>query len=142
MKPYYEEDGITIYHGDCSEVLPQPEADSIVTDPPYGVGKDYGVCDDTLETFQEAVRLVSSRRAAVSHPGMPYLGSSRAPAMDGSMEQTLRSLGVHRVPHIPALGRDRTVQPIRRFCREPSGIVATCSHSAPTKAQWRRPPTA
>lgn len=23
MKPYYEEDGITIYHGDCREVLPQ-----------------------------------------------------------------------------------------------------------------------
>ena len=23
MKPYYEEAGITIYHGDCREILPQ-----------------------------------------------------------------------------------------------------------------------
>jgi len=40
MKPYYEHAGITIYHGDCREVLPtfaQDSIDLIVTDPPYGV---------------------------------------------------------------------------------------------------------
>jgi site-specific DNA-methyltransferase (adenine-specific) len=38
MTPYYEEGGMTIYHGDCREVLPLLEADSAdvcVTDPPY-----------------------------------------------------------------------------------------------------------
>jgi site-specific DNA-methyltransferase (adenine-specific) len=36
MKPYYEQDGITIYHGDCREVLPSlPEVDHVITDPPY-----------------------------------------------------------------------------------------------------------
>jgi site-specific DNA-methyltransferase (adenine-specific) len=70
MKPYFEEDGITIYHGDCREILPALPCDVIVTDPPYGVGKDYGVCNNTLEVFQEAVRLVSSRKlpAAVFCP--------------------------------------------------------------------------
>ena len=39
MKPYYEQDGITIYHGDCRDVLPGvPTVDLILTDPPYGVG--------------------------------------------------------------------------------------------------------
>jgi len=38
LKPYYEHAGITIYHGDCREVLPRVSADVIVTDPPYGVG--------------------------------------------------------------------------------------------------------
>ena len=39
MTPYYEEDGITIYHGDCREVLPTlPVCDLILTDPPYGLG--------------------------------------------------------------------------------------------------------
>ena len=39
MKPYYEEDGITIYHSDCRDVLPQLErADLMLTDPPYGDG--------------------------------------------------------------------------------------------------------
>lgn len=40
MKPYYEHGGITIYHGDCRDVLPTLESDSvdvIVTDPPYGM---------------------------------------------------------------------------------------------------------
>jgi DNA modification methylase len=39
MKPYYEHAGITIYHGDCREVLPHLKADAVVTDPPYGMGK-------------------------------------------------------------------------------------------------------
>lgn len=38
MKPYYEQDGITIYHGDCRDVLPTLEAvDAVITDPPYGI---------------------------------------------------------------------------------------------------------
>jgi DNA modification methylase len=41
MKPYYEHAGITIYHGDCLEVLPQlPVCDLVLTDPPYGVGEN------------------------------------------------------------------------------------------------------
>lgn len=41
MTPYYEQDGITIYHGDCREVLPQIEAfaDLVLTDPPYAVSQ-------------------------------------------------------------------------------------------------------
>jgi DNA modification methylase len=37
MKPYYEHEGITIYHGDCRDVLPHLKADLVVTDPPYGI---------------------------------------------------------------------------------------------------------
>jgi site-specific DNA-methyltransferase (adenine-specific) len=36
MRPYYEQDGIVIYHGDCREVLPQlGQVDHVITDPPY-----------------------------------------------------------------------------------------------------------
>lgn len=38
MKPYYEHGGITIYHGDCREILPHlPKVDLVLTDPPYGI---------------------------------------------------------------------------------------------------------
>lgn len=44
MKPYYEEDGIMIYHGDCREILPTlPKVDLVLTDPPYGIGFMHGV---------------------------------------------------------------------------------------------------
>lgn len=39
MKPYYEHAGITIYHGDCREMLPLLSGDCVLTDPPYGVKK-------------------------------------------------------------------------------------------------------
>jgi site-specific DNA-methyltransferase (adenine-specific) len=38
VKPYYERDGITIYHGDCLAVMPKmPLVDVVIADPPYGV---------------------------------------------------------------------------------------------------------
>src|SRR5437870_5577844 len=37
MKPYYEHAGITIFCGDCREILPWIQADVLITDPPYGV---------------------------------------------------------------------------------------------------------
>ncbi len=38
MIPYYNHAGVTIYHGDCREVLPGLEtAAAVITDPPYGI---------------------------------------------------------------------------------------------------------
>lgn len=42
IRPYYEHAGITIYHGDCREVMPTLDRRSIgclFTDPPYGIRK-------------------------------------------------------------------------------------------------------
>ena len=42
-EPYYDRDGITIYHGDCLEILPHLEpVDLVLTDPPYGIGEAAG----------------------------------------------------------------------------------------------------
>src|ERR1700684_1029521 len=35
----YLADGVTLYLGDCREILPSlPKVDAVVTDPPYGIG--------------------------------------------------------------------------------------------------------
>ena len=38
MDPYYQRDGITIYHADCRDILPDLSGiDLVLTDPPYGI---------------------------------------------------------------------------------------------------------
>ncbi len=87
MKPYYEVDGITIYHGDALDVvsgLDDASVDVVFTDPPYSsgarnaaqmrsrgsmrratgkYGKDRWIGSDNLTShgFQMLVRLLAVR---------------------------------------------------------------------------------
>ena len=70
MKPYYQDKWVTIYHGDCREVLPQlnVKVDLVLTDPPYGmklhkdnrrhliVGDDGNYPTDLLPQFKAVAR--------------------------------------------------------------------------------------
>lgn len=68
MTPYYDEDGITIYHADCMEVLPAVSGDALITDPPYGVGLVTKTSD-----FRGSSRFDNGKslRASVLYPDEP-----------------------------------------------------------------------
>lgn len=76
MKPYYDHNGITIYHGDCREVLPQlPPVDAVVTDPPYNVGYSYASHKDNMDevAYLEWLREVFETAGALLPEGGPLV---------------------------------------------------------------------
>ena len=67
MKPYYEHAGITLYCGDCREILPRLDAlDAIITDPVWpnatadipGKERPLELLTETLDAVRECKRVV------------------------------------------------------------------------------------
>lgn len=56
MKPYYQDDLATIYHGDCLPLMPFEECVSLVTDPPYGISYRSGRAKTVVTMRAEADR--------------------------------------------------------------------------------------
>ncbi len=57
VKPYYEHAGITIYHGDCREILPTLEpVDLVLTDPPYGIDRANGMGGQGYDGFGNFIK--------------------------------------------------------------------------------------
>jgi hypothetical protein len=71
MKPYYEHAGITIYHGDCREVLPSmPAVDTIITDPVWpNSSKELIGCERPRELMGEAAMLMPEAKRLIVHLG-------------------------------------------------------------------------
>jgi site-specific DNA-methyltransferase (adenine-specific) len=59
MTPYYEESGITIYHGDCREVLPNlAVVDLVLTDPPYGMTSNAWDIMPSMDSWWALIRRI------------------------------------------------------------------------------------
>lgn len=77
MKPYYQDDAVTIYHGDCRDVLLHlPPVDLVLTDPPYGIG------------------YITSRRLYTDKLVAPIQGDEQYPVAIIQQCKTLAAVGV------------------------------------------------
>jgi len=68
MKPYYEKDNITIYCGDCREILPQlGPAEVIITDPIWPNYKKsyFPAVNDPQTLLHEALNIVQLKRLVI-----------------------------------------------------------------------------
>jgi hypothetical protein len=106
VEPYYADETVTLYHGDCREVADWLTADVLVTDPPYGraahgidgtnrtTGRTYVgnnvaapiVGDESTESRDSALSLWGKRPAVV-------FGDLRIPAPPG-----VKQVAVYRKP--------------------------------------------
>lgn len=125
MKPYYEHAGVSIYQGDCREIVPTlPVADHVVTDPPFtqrtsenarSGGPMFGMVSDRTITFdgvdgQELAlaRLFLSRvsRWVVVFCALEQIGRYA----DAAGEAWIRSTVWHRTNSAPQFTGDRPGQ--------------------------------
>lgn len=142
--PYYERDGIAIYHGDCREVLPQlPASDlegcTVIADPPYGetsLGWDRWPTDwpDALRFARSmwcfgSLRMFMSRAAQFSQWQMSQdVVWEKHNGSNGSADRFRRvhELAVHfyrgpwdDVYHVAQTTPDATARAVRRKKRPP-----------------------
>ena len=105
IKPYYEEDGITIYHGDCRDILPQfPDKsfDLVLTDPPYP--RAFLPLWSFLS--EQCFRLLPTGSYCVSYSGQMFL-----PEVIRRMEEFLIYEWVISLKH----AQSQIVWPVRHF---------------------------
>jgi DNA modification methylase len=88
LRPYYQDDSVTMYHGDCREMLPSLTADLVLTDPPYGIalaehgrrGYDWTIQGDADQSVGGSVVEACRQRwpcVAFASPRHPWPGEWR-----------------------------------------------------------------
>lgn len=101
MQPYYQDDQVTLYHGDCREITEWLAADVLVTDPPYGRGwrqgqhkrkgiaddRHHGIAGDKDTTTRDAALILWGDRPAIA------FGDLMLPPPTGT-----KQVGVYRKP--------------------------------------------
>jgi 16S rRNA G966 N2-methylase RsmD len=97
VKPYYDEGGVTIYNGDCREMLPMlPAVDLVLTDPPYSTGRS------EAEFSASGNVAVSLHLASTKAPSLAVFGTS-----SGRGFEFIRS-SIRALPHCRTLVWHRT----------------------------------
>ena len=89
ISPYYSDSSVTLFCGDCREILPELRADVIITDVPYNCGINYGeTTNDNLPwPLAGGARWVETAFAAIEGEARPVdFDRPRTPPWRGTDE--------------------------------------------------------
>lgn len=115
LKPYYQDDAVTIYHGDCRDILPHlPKVDLVLTDPPYdakthdGAIVDGGIDFSPLGSASAIARLLleATLSWAIAFCSLEMIGQYAEASAGG----WIRAGVWDRVVNMPQISGDRPAQ--------------------------------
>jgi site-specific DNA-methyltransferase (adenine-specific) len=95
--PYFQNDLVTLYHGDCLEITEWLEADVLVTDPPYGVAWKAGALSDSKITRASSVQSIISDEDTKARDETIRMWGKRPAIIFGSWRKPLINLPDNRL---------------------------------------------
>lgn len=96
-EPYYVDEHVTLYHGDCLEVDAWLAADVLVTDPPYGMGLRSGWSGAFGDNAIHGDNDTTARDSALSAWSLRHGAGLQAPALVFGRWSVTRPAGVRMV---------------------------------------------
>jgi DNA modification methylase len=126
VNPYYSDDLVTLYHGDCREVTQWLAADVLVTDPPYGIKIHFNhkrqIAGDEGVALRDGVLSMWGAGPALA------FGSWRAPRPPGTRQRLIWDKGAELGGgdlRLPWAATDEEVYVLGTWpAREPGGRAA------------------
>jgi DNA modification methylase len=95
MTPYYSQDGTTIYHGDCRDILPQlGKVGLVLTDPPYAIGAGRG---EWAATAGVAIGLHYAAKAVADGGAMLCFSTSSGRGIEYTLGAIGKTLAFNRM---------------------------------------------
>lgn len=107
--PYYQDDQVTLYHGDCLEIREWLAADVLITDPPYGMKNiSRGTYDSTTGITHKPVgaeRIASDHNVECRDKALALWGH-RPRVVFGTSIMIHTPHGTIEIPHAGKVCRD------------------------------------
>ena len=113
--PYYSDDHVVLFHGDCREITAWLEADVLVTDPPYGIAwRASGLHSDKSLRQSSTQSIAGDESTQVRDDVLAMWGSARPAVIFGSWREPRPPRVTHRLIWHKA-GRKPGVAPAAYF---------------------------